>query len=410
MLEEPLETIEETGFLHEPFLRRGSEASLRGICPEYRENRSIPLRERVFSPELRSLAEDVMLHSGSLAPATVAEASTVPDVEPTPLPDDFIEELRGCFEGSQRIHLDDYHRALLGIYENPEQIESGMDSILKELQHAVFAQAVAVLSLHQKSRTHQVMFHRGLDRITVENLQFRSGDPFLNQEDNYEILRLNHHLQNNINFSKRFGSEALTRFHSIFFVNLNLHDSPSWLLFFYRKEELPDPDELYGKIENKLEHLPSIIESYKSIHWNEGVIEIGNFYLNISKNFIKILNDSGGNQSFIYFHFDPISDRALWDFFLQSIYAFIADLLHRKGEVMLEVGPGRLLVLSQFTDPTHLIESIREFSTKWGNTFEHTILTYPFYAKNILNYIKGKHDPIHRTDQSVSGLRHGSAG
>jgi hypothetical protein len=380
-----------------PLDRRPGRNSLKFLISDLEtEIEEIPVRDRIFSDELKSLTGNILSHEkGDQYPVFEAEESSseleveIPEIpEALEIAERERADLSGLFKtvdfhsvGAQR-----YFHLLTEMCVSPEIDPPRIEAICRYFQKLSGCQAFAILAFDAGKYLYRVIAERGLDDITRLNLCFRLEDPYLNFEIATEMLHLRSHLKNDLNFNKRFGTDFLYRMNGIIFCNLAPHGCPAFLTMFYRNPELIDESAVAKKIAPYIEYLIPIIERMRAQIWKDSIIDAMNIWSSIETEMRKLNSSNLRKLHVVYlsFYSEGEGNRGRIE---RINYHFLEDALF-DNERMLVIGPGRVLVIGTAERPERFQEIASDMARNLGLLSNVQILKFPENGRNILNFIQ----------------------
>jgi hypothetical protein len=343
-----------------------------------------PIRDKVFSPELRSLATDIIGHNKK-NPDRENGKNPIGTAELNPV---LTARLENLMNGSA-IDLPDYTiRALSYIYHNFSFPADSLDPVFRYILRITQADSLAWLMYDPNMQCHAITAELGLDAYTKKSFYAGLNDHYLDNDAVAQMIFFRGNLVREMNFKKRFSSSFYSKTDGAVFIDLNLFSSNGYLVLFFRDAASKNAGKILTDTEPLIRDiLPAVIRrknqlmNYKRRIQHTSYQIVYEFYRSLRE-----ISDSGKTRIHVIF-IDPDAatvHSSFPVFFKQGINDIIGII--RKNERVFRISSTRLAVILSDTDPELLYSAIRELEGVWGFKSVMQINQYPNDFANVVNY------------------------
>lgn len=323
-----------------------------------------PIRDRIFNPELKALADSVRSHTGTLEnlPAHRLDPATYL-VRPE---SDFWPTSMKLLSAA---HLTEDHFA----------------PVLSLLKEKTGAGAVALLMPDELEGVYRVSLQSGLDHLTERNLIIGFRDNFLDEDAPWQTLSYSDHLKQNFHYRKRFSSDFLADYPFAVFYHFPTLDTSCFCACFF-------PDEKSG---SRIDH-DWVLAFLNSIY--PPILKFSHARLNPESasedptlKFMKLVKrfSHTGKDRFFVTHVTLSDTSALSEDhpFLGRFREFCTS--HSLADRIVILSPFHVLLL-HFSDnvdgPRYLLQNL---ALEWGIKAEFRTTEYPAEESNLYNLMLG---------------------
>lgn len=328
-----------------------------------------PVRDRIFSSELRSVAASVIGHG------TTRETVSAPVREPVD-PREILRPAELPYEPSAV-------EAFQHLYAQESPPDEAFDPLFDLILRISGADGAAFLSLEGSGFTYAPVLARNIDDITLRNLRFAMEDPYLDLEVEEHRLRFDGHLADDLHFRKRFGTDFFQSHAGAVFLNLRFSTFLGLLVLFFA-DALPASPVAPNLREILSDLLPAVTrraEEPRSPRTDPHDLTEQQFVL--LKNFTKagripmhvirirfpeILGHASG----------PLVIREICEVILRHLWMEERLIVPRMDEIIVLAIPGR---------PAGLEESIQAIAARFGMAAVSSTRRFPEDGQNLFNFV-----------------------
>ncbi|MBE7438443.1 MAG: hypothetical protein HS115_08330 [Spirochaetales bacterium] len=199
---------------------------------------TLPIRQKIWSPELKEITRSV----------TQTSSEKKADISALDL-------LEGALKPIPFYRGEEWRRLLFGLYAGDR---SAFAAISERIRDSNRADALAWLVKDEGLSCYVVAHSGGLDDVTRQNLYFSNNDVYLQAEEDLEWLNFHSRLRHDPDFTRRFSTRFLNRFSGMLNATIPGMAGKARLLLFYRNEV--DKDQVQIPVEDLLPWLQNIYE------------------------------------------------------------------------------------------------------------------------------------------------------
>lgn len=358
-----------------------------------------PVRERVFNQELMHVTRDVIEKNPS-SPTKIEDHKAYQS-KTTQQPESSSLELESDHNYSKISETD------LDLLLEPEEFSfdqktfqelyrlSMIDSPVEEdfrpaietLKKLYRADALAILLYDSVRLACRVMLDTGIDYYTKKNFYLSRGELIVHSQQKIRSIHLQEKEASNLDFRKRLSSTMSKRFAWLEIHSLETCGLQGFVALFFRTDsnrqkagrkegggmirDLALPLSAFQKSQNE-KALPERWKNSTTRH----------LYLLIK----GYLYEKREGPNFAYLLSDSLSTNSAWNLLATRAGRYLADQLPRGDRVVI-VAPGVLLILVNHSDQKHIETSVFHLNQSMNSDFQLKFLKYPACGKNIINYI-----------------------
>lgn len=329
-----------------------------------------PVRDRIFSSELRSVAASVIGHGSP---------SEVGSVAPPLVPVDAKDILRPA----ELPYAAEYVEAFQNLYSQESPSDDAFHPLLDLILQISGADGAVFLSLEGNGFTYAPVLARNIDDITIRNLRFAMEDPYLDTEVEEHMLRFDGHLVDDLHFRKRFGTDFFQNHAGAVFLNLRFSTFQGLLALFFADALPAEPvaprlrevlSDLLPAVTRKAEKPTAPYADLRDLTEQQFVLlknfaKAGRMPMHVIRvDFPEILGHASG----------PLVIREICEVILRHLWMEERLIIPRMDEIIVLAMPGR---------PAGLEEAIQAIAARFGMPAVCKTLRFPEDGHNLFNFI-----------------------
>ncbi len=310
-------------------LPRKREDGLNGLKPP-------PIRDRVFTDELKELARSIQRHGSARLPQ-----SRGPD--PAWRFEDLGPPLTGLAGSIARLYVD-----------REGELPRGL---LAEWNGRFSAMASAILLFSREEGVFRLLMSDGLDAEQRQNLWIAARDPFFTR-DSVQSFVVDNILKENPFFAKRFTAPFLPRLNGIVSIPREDRSAPALLVFFFDREPPALPvEELRSALDWIHPLLVRDLDGERRVHLRRNIYEAA------AREVRSFLNLADGAR-LVQLHFGSLVDGQVCQRFLGELRRIFA---HQRNLLVLRLRHDGLKILLTPDSPVDfLLQTAEELAAGFG--------------------------------------------
>ncbi|MDH5657673.1 MAG: hypothetical protein OEZ34_17290, partial [Spirochaetia bacterium] len=276
--------------------------------------------------------------------------------------------------------------ALLENFRKQDSKEIDFTEILHYFQKESNTSSFVVMAEDQMYNVYRILTGRGLDPITQKNLYFSNRDIYLNNNEDYEILKFKGVIKEDFNFKKRFSSDFLSKHNGAFCINLYKFNFSGWIIFFYRNFDSIDIEHIYSKVENVISDFVPLFERYRMEQFPRKPFSEFNLYDQIAFCLYRMSAKATESVNIIYLTLNEFSHEVSYADFDRKWNDHLFSLMS-SGDKLVRNGPDRWIILSKKLRTDQVMDHVNQFCSKCGISVTYRNIIYPDNGINVLNYM-----------------------
>ncbi len=401
-----------------PLTRQPAASFLKFLDNSTAEKKLPPIRDRIFSSELKSVANQVMAKTAVSEPV-VALPSKPPSVEITdeeeiiqepPAPeyseiqehaDELAEILEfPAVEDIPEINIDKLwtvpslaisdivSRSLLNLGRIDNPVPSDFIILNRFLARLRGAAAMGWVLYDPAVYASRTYLDIGFDSYTRSNLFIGPSEAIVEDMGIRQYFKMGTTVKQNLHFRKRLSSHFLNRFRGIEIVNLKQYNMRGYVVLFYKNEPVKYDNKNENMFHATIRDMISFVNSFKRFQDYKSVASLGKggSFVRLYRILKGALKESRGRLPIAYLTSQNISVHSAWKLMQQQVATSLLHVLDEEERVMI-VAPGVLLTILINTSKEDLEAAVSRLNGNLGTTFELHFFQFPDLGYNILNYI-----------------------
>ncbi|MCP5483672.1 MAG: hypothetical protein H7A21_19700 [Spirochaetales bacterium] len=276
------------------------------------------------------------------------------------------------------------------LYQKSDLQPADFDAIVQEIVNATEADGLAVLLLNERRMAYQCLLSHALDELTTRSLFVGIKDRYVQPGVTFQAFALHGDLRQDFHFTKRFSSDALADFASMFVLNLSEFQVAGYLILFARTEQEA------SVVQKKLETLRALLRDLTPIllrarmhFWYDAEYEESQDTYILDELYLTLRRLSGGGTetvTVIHILVDGLLEETAWHVQLNRLADAVLPHLALEERVVIAT-PNRLLVMLRATDPEVILGFARSSADQWGLTLRTKTMRFPDDGRNLYNYL-----------------------
>jgi len=334
----------------------------------------IPIRERIFNDELKSLATAIIAHGPSQSAGGVEpelSAASLPEITPYRLNDEvYAMKPLGA----------DYWEEAMRLLAIPQLAESDFEACLNLIHDRTGSGAVCVLTPDELEGVYRVALQKGLDSLTERTFIIGFRDNFLLEDLPVQKLAYSESLNHSFHYRKRFSSEFLHQFPLATFFHFPTLDTSCYFACFYASEQDVRIDEVW--LLGLLNAIYPAILKFSHEKLNPET-KSEDPTLKFSKLFKRYSHTGKDRFSVTHMTFSDASALSIDHPFLGRFQEFCTS--HQTADRIVILSPAHALLLhssGSLDAPRYLLQNL---AMEWGMKIDFQTTEYPGEESNLYN-------------------------
>jgi hypothetical protein len=323
-----------------------------------------PIREKIFSAEMKGLAAEILAHTGQ--PPEAKPAVSVFRLDPA------LFNLDSKADGAA---------IAAALLSKSKLTEADFGPALGFILEKSSAGAVALLLPDELEGVYRVSLHNGLDTLTERNLIIGFRDTFVAENMPVQSMTYNSEIRNSFHYRKRFSTAFVEKFPCALYLHFPTLDTSSFCALFFGDEA----DVVRAKTDETLAFLGAVYPAVFKFSFEK--LNPETRHEDPTLKFMKLFkrhSHTGKDDFFVtHIHLSDKSALSTHHPFLGKFQEFC--LSHAVADHTVILSPNHAVLLHSQENIDRGRYLISNLAQEWGITSDFVTVRYPSEESNLYN-------------------------